>query len=112
MVSPNSRYLTNFQGVRWILQFEGGNGLQIAFGNRQKDRDMRWLGSKTIIFIRMLLSSLVQYGMFRHFLTSFLSFFNFNNLFLQSLMNIFAIIIIIAGHFGRKKVKKIALFFF
>lgn len=112
MFSPNSRYLTNFQGDRWIWQFEGGNGLQIAFGNRQKDRDIRWLGSKTIIFIRMLLSSLVQYGMFRHFLTSFLSFFNFNNLFLQSLMNIFAIIIIIAGHFGRKKVKKIALFFF
>lgn len=72
---------------------------------------MRWLGSKTIIFIRMLLSSLVQYGMFRHFLTSILSFFNFNNLFLQSLMNIFAIIIIIiGGHFGRKMVKKIALF--
>lgn len=74
---------------------------------------MRWLGSKTIIFIRMLLATLVQYGMFRHFLTSILSFFNFNNLFLQSLMNIFAIIIIIiGGHFGRKMVKKIALFFF
>ena len=69
-----------------------GNGLQIVRMNMQKDRESGLFCSKTIIFIRMLLATLVQYGMFRRFLTSFLSFFNFNNLFLQSLMNIFAII--------------------
>jgi hypothetical protein len=104
--------LTNFQGVRWILQFEGGEWLancSYEQAKRQRKRVVLWQND---YFKRMLLATLVQYGMFRHFLTSFLSFFNFNNLFLQSLMNIFAIIIIIAGHFGRKMVKKIALFFF
>jgi hypothetical protein len=108
--SPNSRYLTNFQGVRWILQFEGGEWLancSYEYAKRQRKWVVLWQND---CFKRMMLATLVQYGMFRHFLTSFLPIFNFNNLFLQSLMNIFAIIIIIAGHFGRKMVKKITLF--
>lgn len=73
------------------------------YAKRQRKWVVLWQND---YFKRMLLATLALYGMFRHFLTSFLPIFNFNNLFLQSLMNIFAIIIIIAGHFGRKMVKK------